>query len=215
MTTAMVASASPQAIRRFFAVPAGEYEVHVVVKEASSEDDDDPAPKVSYITHRVTVPDYWNDELTTSSVVVAENIEPLAADLTPQQQAERPYALGSMEITPATDAQFSAADRLQTWMIIYNARTDAQNKPDVTVDYSFYVSQDGAEKFFNRTSPQALNAQTLPPQWDTAVGHHLQSAQEVPLKSFPAGNYRLEITVTDKLANTSLTRDVNFSIAGS
>jgi len=214
MTISTVAPAAPRVIRRYFTVPAGEYDVHVIVKELSPEDDDDPAPKVSYITHSVTVPDYWNEELATSSVVIAERVEPLAAPLTPQQQAERPYALGAMEIVPATDPQFSTADFLQTWMLIYNAKTDAQNKPDVTVDYEFYVTQDGGEKFFNRTNPQALNAQTLPPQFDITL-HQLQSAQEVPLSSFPAGDYRLEIKVTDKLANKSLTREVNFSITGS
>ena len=37
----------------------------------------------------------------------------------------------------------------------------------------------------------------------------------MPLASFPEGDYRLEIKITDKLANKSLTRDVNFSVAGS
>ena len=37
----------------------------------------------------------------------------------------------------------------------------------------------------------------------------------MPLASFPEGDYRLEIKVTDKIANKSLTRDVNFSVSGS
>jgi hypothetical protein len=47
------------------------------------------------------------------------------------------------------------------------------------------------------------------------AGHQLQAGQAVPLTSFPEGDYRLEIKVTDKLANKSLTRDVNFSVSGS
>ena len=60
-----------------------------------------------------------------------------------------------------------------------------------------------------------MNAETLPPAFDFAAGHQLQAGQAVPLGSFPEGDYRLEIKVTDKLANKTLTRDVNFSVAGS
>jgi hypothetical protein len=100
-------------------------------------------------------------------------------------------------------------------MLIYNAKTDTANKPDVTVEYNFYAKQAGGEKFFNKTNPQALNAQTLPPQFDFAAGHQLQSGQAVPLASFPEGDYRLEIKVVDKLADKTLMREINFSVSGS
>ena len=45
-----------------------------------------------------------------------------------------------------------------------------------------------------------------------SLGHQLQTGQAVPLASFPAGDYRLEIKVTDKLANKTITRDVNFTV---
>ena len=37
----------------------------------------------------------------------------------------------------------------------------------------------------------------------------------VPLASFPEGDYRMEIKITDKLATKSLTREVKFSVSGS
>jgi hypothetical protein len=161
------------------------------------------------------VPDFWNGELTTSSVIIAQRIDPLPAPLTSAQQAERPYALGGLEIVPVTDMKMPKKAELQTFMIIYNPKTDNMNKPDVTVEYNFYARASGAEKFFNKTTPQALNAQTLPPQFDVAAGHQLQAGQGVPLASFPEGDYRLEIIVTDRIANKTLTRDVNFSVSGS
>src|SRR5438270_210230 len=69
-----------------------------------------------------------------------------------------------------------------------------------------------AEKFFNKTSPQDLNGKTLPAAFDMSLGHQLQTGQAVPLASFPAGDYRLEIKVTDKLATKTVTRDVNFTV---
>jgi len=203
----------PARISRSFTVAGGTYDVYVVVKEPTSAQKNAPAPKISLIKQTVTVPDFWSADLSTSSVIVAQKIEPLNAPLSPNEQAERPYALGMMEITPAFDMKFSKKAELSTFMLIYNPKTDAMNKPDVTVEYNFYQKPAGAaEKFFNKTNPQALNATTLPPQFDMAQGHQLQTGQAVPLASFPDGDYRLEIKVTDKLANKSLTRDINFTV---
>jgi hypothetical protein len=207
----------PERISRSFAVGGGTYDVYVVVKEPTPEKPqrNAPPPKASLLKHTVQVPDLWSEELNTSSVFIAERIDPLPAPLTAQQQAERPYALGAMEIVPATDTQFAKSDELQTFLLIYNARTDKDNKPDVSVEFNFYAKQGGAEKFFNKTNPQNLNAQTLPPGFDFAAGHQLQAGQAVPLTSFPEGEYRLEIKVTDKLAEKTITRDVNFTVGAS
>jgi len=204
------------AISRSFTVPPGAYDVVLVAKEPPAKEKNAPPPKVALIHQNVEVPNLWDGELTTSTVIVAKAIEPLAAPLTPQQQADRPYAMGAMEIVPAFTTKFTKQAELSTFMLIYNAKTDpANNKPDVTVEYNFYAKQSGGEKFFNKTNPQALNAQTLPPQFDFAEGHQLQTGQAVPLASFPEGEYRLEIKVVDKLANKTLTREVNFSVSGS
>jgi hypothetical protein len=206
----------PLRVSRSFTVGPGPHDIYVVVKEPTPERQQRNAPplKVSVIKHTVDVPNLWNEELNTSSVFVAERIDPLPAPLTPQQQAERPYALGAMEIVPVENTKFTKKAELSTFLLIYNAKTDAANKPDVSVEYNFHVKQAGTEKFFNKTNPQNLNAQTLPPQFDFAAGHQLQSGQAVPLASFPEGDYRLEIKVTDKLANKTITRDVNFSVIG-
>jgi hypothetical protein len=206
---------NPMRISRSFTVPAGSYDVYLVAKEPTPEKapKNAPPPKMSLIKQTVEVPDFWNGELNTSSIIIAQRIDPLPAPLTPQQQADRPYALGQMEIVPAPDTKFTKKSELSTFMLIYNPKVDANNKPDVSVEYNFYQKQSGQpEKFFNKTNPQNLNAQTLPPQFDLAQGHQLQSGQAVPLASFPEGEYRLEIKVTDKLANKTLTREVNFTV---
>ena len=205
-------------ISRSFTVPAGNYDVFLIAKEPTPEKapKNAPPPKMSAIKQSVTVPDFWNSELQTSSVIVAQRIDPLPAPLTPQQQADRPYALGMMEILPTFETKFTKKAELSTFMLIYNPKVDGANKPDVSVEYNFYQKLAGQpEKFFNKTNPQNLNAQTLPPNFDFAAGHQLQSGQAVPLASFPEGDYRLEIKVTDKIANKTLTREVNFTVTPS
>jgi len=214
--TVSAADGANARIGRSFAALPGTYDLYVVVKEPTPEKPPRNAPplKISVIKKTVEIPDLWNGELNTSSVFVGR-LDPLPAPLTPQQQVERPYVIGGMEITPELSTAFTKKGELSTFLLIYNPKTDSGNKPDVVVEYNFYVKQAGAEKFFNKTTPQNLNAQTLPPQFDFAAGHQLQTGQAVPLASFPEGEYRLEIKVTDKLADKSLIRDVNFSVAGS
>ena len=222
------AGQNPMRVSRSFTVPAGAYDVFVVLKEPTPEKapKNAPPPKISVLKQTMNVPDFWNGEFNTSTVILAQRIDPLPAPLTPQQQIERPYALGMMEIVPMLDTKFSKKAELSTFMLIYNPKVDKDNKPDVTVEYNFCQVAAGSEpkagepckageKFFNKTNPQALNASTLPPQFDMAAGHQLQSGQAVSLTPFPEGAYRLEIKITDKVANKTLTRDVNFTVSAS
>jgi hypothetical protein len=214
----VVAGQNPMRISRSFTVPAGAYDIFIVAKEPTPDKAPKNAPpaKMSILKQSVDVPDFWNGDLATSSVIIAQRIDPLATPLTPAQQADRPYALGQMEIVPTFESKFTKKSELSTFMLIYNPKVDAQNKPDVSVEYNFYQKPAGqAEKFFNKTNPQNLNAQTLPPQFDLAAGHQLQSGQAVPLASFPEGDYRLEIKITDKIANKTLTREVSFTVTPS
>jgi hypothetical protein len=222
-----VAPGAPIHVNRSVTLPAGDYDVYIDVKEPTSTQKNAPAPKTSVIKQALTVPNFWTTDLTTSSVLIAQRIDPLPAPLTPQQQVERPYALGQMEIVPALGTKLPKKGELSTFMLIYNPKVDGTtNKPDVLVEYSFCQAAPGnepkagepckaGEKFFNKTAPESLNAGTLPPQFDLAAGHQLQSGQAVPLASFPEGDYRLEIKVTDKIANKSVTRDVNFTVTAS
>ena len=162
------------------------------------------------------MPDFWNGELATSSVIVAQRIDPLPAPLTPQQQADRPYALGEMEIVPALETKFTKKSELSTFMLIYNPKVDSTNKPDVQRRIHFYQKPPVSRRSSStRPIRRTCNAQTLPPQFDLAAGHQLQSGQAVPLASFPEGDYRLEIKVTDKIANKTLTREISFTVSPS
>ena len=199
-------------ITRSFTAAAGAYDVYLVAREMPTGEKNEAPPKTSVVKHTITVPDLWAEGLSTSSVIVASRVDPLAAPLTPEQMKSRPYAMGSMEIVPALAYEFTKANSLATLMWIYNSGADENRKPNVTVEYTFYAAKDGEETFFNKTRPTELNNETLPAQFNLDLGHQLQAGQEVPLASFPEGKYRLEIKVTDNIGKTSLTRDVNFSV---
>lgn len=201
-------------IARAMAVPGGEYELFVAVKEKSTGDKKQPPAKIGLLRQDISIPDFNKAELSTSSVIVADTVEPVQTAMTNEQQQENPYTFGTMRIVPSTNPKFPKTGELQVVFWIYGASQDATKKPDVQIEYNFHQKTAEGEKYFNKTAPQQLNATTLPPQFDMAAGHQLPGSLVVPLASFPAGDYRLEIKITDKPSGKTLTRDVAFSIVG-
>jgi hypothetical protein len=201
-------------VSRAMAVAGGEYEMFVAVKEKGTGDRKQPPQKIGLLRHDLTVPDYSAAELNTSSVILAESVEPVQTALSNDQQQENPYTFGTMKIVPSRDPKFKKDGELQVVFWIYGATPDASKKPDVQIEYNFHQKLAEGEKYFNKTSPQQLNATTLPPQFDMAAGHQLPGSLVVPLATFPPGDYRLEIKVTDKPSGKTLTRDVTFSVVG-
>ena len=202
----------PFQMSRAFAVPAGDYDVYIAMQQ--EEKKGDKSPLLTTVFHKdVTVPDMWNSGLTTSSVILTKQVERMSAPLSPDEQADHPYVIGNAQIVPETTNKLSKSGQLSLVFMIYNTGIDATTKkPDVTVEYEFYQKTGDSEKFFNKTSPQDFNAKTLPPQFDPAAGHQLVAGQTIPLATFPAGDYRLAIKVTDKTSGKTISRDVNFTV---
>ena len=161
--------------------------------------------------HRLTADDFIYPVFVIDGKRRTERIDSLPAPLPNDLQVDRPYAMGTMELVPGWDTRFPKKSELETFFLIYNPRTDDATKPNITVEYTFYTGAGGGTKFFAKTRPVALNAQTLQ-RFDVAAGDQLQAGRIIPLASFPEGDYRLEIMITDKIANKSLTRDVNFTV---
>ena len=201
-------------VSRAMAVKPGSYDVFIAVKEATKGKPPKNAPpaKIGVLRRELTVPDYGKPELATSSVIIANDIQPVTTPLTPQQQQESPYTFGTMTVVPSVDAKLKKAGELQVLFWVYGADTDAASKPDVQIEYSFYQKTAEGEKYFNKTAPQALNATTLPPEFSTAAGHQLPGSLVVPLGSFPTGDYRLEIKITDKKSTKTLTQNATFTV---
>jgi len=197
---------------RAVSVPAGEFDLYVLMRERTPKDKKAPAPKGSLFKQAVTVPDFWTNELMTSSVILSNKAEQLTAPPSESEIAANPYVFGLTRLTPSLDNKFSKKDELSIIFLIYNTAASQTGKPDVKVEYNFHQKSAEGEKFFNRTEPQNFNAQTLPPQFDAAAGHQLVGGLSIPLASFPEGDYRLEIKITDVAGNKSKTESVTLSI---
>ena len=199
-------------ISRAFAVPAGDYDVFLALRERPTKDQK-TAPKIALLNESITIPDLGS-QLTVSSIFLADKIEALAAPLNREQQLRQPYTLGTMAIVPSIGSSVPKTGELSVIFFVYNTGVDAAKKPNVEVEYNFHQKTSEGEKFFNKTNPQQFNAETLPPQFDIAAGHQVVGGQTVPMASFAPGEYRLEVKVNDKISGQSLTRSVAFTVTG-
>jgi hypothetical protein len=194
---------------RAVALTPGIYDLYVAVKDKGSS----PATaKTGVLRHELTVAALPLTELTTSSVILANSLEQMSTPLAPEKQQENPYVFGPLKVQPSIDHRFAGTSDLQVLFWIYGASQTA-GKPDVQVDFSFYQRLPEGDKYFNKTNPQELSGKTLPAEFNLVSGHQLLSSLSVPLTSFPPGDYRLEIKVTDKPSGKSLTNNVTFEVS--
>ncbi|MGE0040352.1 MAG: hypothetical protein AB7H88_11205 [Vicinamibacterales bacterium] len=202
-------------LNRVFMAPAGTYDVYVVMKERLPEKaPKDAVARMGMLKTSVTVPDFWSGELQTSSVIATDDVKMLTAPISPDEARERPFVFGAQEMAPALDMAFKKNEELSIFFQVYNAGLDQGGKPNLVMEYNFHRTENGEEKFFNKTNPQAINASNLPPQFDPAR-FPVPGGITVPLATFPVGQFRLEIKITDKAAGKELTRNVNFTVEAS
>jgi hypothetical protein len=229
----------PIRITRGFAVPPGEYDVYVALRERTQDPQiPEPRLKAAVLKQPLSVPDFWSGGLTTSSVMLADRIDPLPGGQAADDVLERPYVIGENEIHPAMESSFRKDRELIVVFLIYNATVSADRNFDIQVDYHLFrtVPQGTApeeaaakdadaagehpparagERYVTHTNPQRFKPSLTGASFDPAAGHPMMAGQGILLSSFQEGEYRLGITVTDLLSRRTLSRDVTFRVVGS
>jgi hypothetical protein len=205
---AIFAGPSGGRLSRAFTAPPGTYDVYIGLAEPARAPG--TQPRTAVIKQELTIPDL-KAGLTTSSVIVAERVEPdsASARATYEDQLDDPYRLWGSRITPAIRRSFRPDEKLSVLFVVYQASAASDGKPDVTVAYSIHSTAGGDAA---TTQAEVFSAATLPSTFDMSRGDLIVAGREVPLNSLAAGPYRLEIVVTDRVARTSVRRVVPFSI---
>jgi hypothetical protein len=218
----------PSRISRGFSVLPGEYDVFVVMRERV-EAGGPRQPKTSVVRQSISVPDFWSNELTTSSLIIADRMRLLAEPVAADQIAERPYAIGRNEITPAVDRRFRKDEELIVVFLVYNPMVTAEQHFDVKVEYHFFRKLGGqsvaatpaasphpperpGEQYFNHTDPQRFNPALMGAAFNPGSGEPVMAGQVVPLAGFQEGEYRLAVQIVDLLSGKSISRDVFFTV---
>ena len=190
-------------IERALALPPGEYDVYVGLLDRSRLKTSSPA-----ILHRtVTIPDFWNDQLALSSLILARDVRTLKAAFAGQRQVEHPYAFGTAEVIPVPAGVFTPDEALT---VVFQMCNYGAPDTDLAADYTFY-RVDGQRRLFNRTDTQHFSDADLPPAggWESQAF----ASQSVPLQPFPPGRYELEVLVRDRLTRATAKATVAFTVA--
>ena len=224
-------AAGPVRVSRGFSAQAGDYDLVVVVRERVDPRHPREPRRAGVLSRRLTLPDFPPGELNTSSVILADRLTTLEKPVAAGPLEGRPYVIGLSEIEPAADTILRRDEELIVVFLVYNPFVTPERKFDIEVEYHFYTragdapARDGraaegvgrppardGERYFNHTKPQRFTPAIMGPQFDPSAGHPLMAGQGVPLASFPAGEYRLAIKVTDIVTGKSILRDVTFTI---
>jgi len=220
----------PSRISRGFSVLPGEYDVFVVMRERVDPVASRPQPKAAVLRQLLSVPDFWSNELTTSSMILADRLDTLPEPVPSDQLSERPYVIGRNEIMPAFDRRFTKNEELIVVFLVYNPMVTAERQFDVRVEYHFFRKLEpggqvdgpasasmhppprAGEKYFNHTDPQRFNPALMGTGFDPSGGEPVMAGQVVPLAGFQEGDYRLAVQIIDLLSGKLISRDVLFTV---
>ncbi len=168
----------------------GLYRLDLVIKDVSSGN-------VGAINTRLAVPRYDEDKLEASSLILADQIEHVPA----KQIGTGQFVLGSSKVRPKLDASFTTADKMGIYLQVYNLKPDEKTHKS---DASFvYTVKRGDQQVMQFKENSADMKQT---------GEQVTIERLLPLATLAPGKYTLEISATDKLAQTTISRTADFSI---
>ena len=149
------------------------------------------------INTRLAVPRYGEDKLEASTLILADQIEHVPA----KQIGTGQFVLGSSKVRPKLNADFTTADKMGIYLQVYNLKPDEKTHKS---DASFvYTVKRGDEQVmqFKETSTEMKQ-----------TGDQVTIERLLPLATLAPGKYTLEVSATDKLAQSTISRTAEFSI---
>lgn len=198
-------------VTRALTAGPGEYELYVAWADLANPK---PASTIRVLRTSLNLPPAAATGLSTGSVILADSVQTLATPYPPTEQASHPYSIGVMEITPATDSNYTRDDFLSVAFQIINAAASESGMPDLAVGFNVVRVADGRESQVASLRPQYYNATTLPPDFDVRQGHPIFAAVSAPLATLIRGDYRLKIAISDRLSGAATAVDAEFRIVG-
>jgi GWxTD domain-containing protein len=168
----------------------GLYRLDLVIKDVESGN-------VGVVNARLAVPRYEDEKLDASTLILADQIERVPA----KQIGTGQFVLGSSKVRPRLDGDFTTADKLGIYLQVYNLKPDEKtHKSSATF---VYTVKKGTQQVmqFKETSEDMKQS-----------GDQVTIERLLPLATLAPGKYTLEVSATDTLSQTSISRSADFSI---
>ncbi|MCY4535481.1 MAG: GWxTD domain-containing protein [Bryobacterales bacterium] len=172
----------------------GMYRLELVVKDLVGE---------TMGTYRTAlrVPEYDDEALAASSLIIADKIErvPIRSLGTGQ------FVIGSSKVRPRIDDSFKRDEKMGIYMQIYNlGQSEETSRPEGNVTYQIARLDSPEELLLNFT--EDVNSIR------GASSRQVVIEKLLPLQSLEPGEYRLNLLVQDEVKNESLTPSTTFKV---
>ena len=176
----------------------GRYRFDVVVKDVNGD-------RVGTWSRGIQVPEYPEDRLATSSLILADVMEPVAA----KNVGTGSFVIGATKVRPRVPpadgkpASFKRDQKLNFWMQVYNLTVDDKtHKPSATVEYD------------------VVNATTNKPVIHTVestdqmgnIGDQMTLQKTLSAANLGPGVYRIQIKVNDKISKQTVEPSGTFMV---
>ena len=169
---------------------SGLYRLDVVIKDTNSNN-------IGVVNTRLAVPPFDDDKLQASTLILADEISPVAA----KDIGVGMFVIGSTKVRPKLDHSFSTNQAIGVYFQVYNLKIDDKtHKNGASVDIQIFQG-DQSIKHAVQTSEQLHQS-----------GEQLTIQESVPAQSLAPGKYRIEIKTTDGVTNQSISRSADFSV---
>ena len=176
----------------------GRYRVDIVVKDVNGD-------RVGTWSKGVQVPDFADDRLEASSLIVADLMEPVAA----KNVGTGSFVIGATKVRPRVPSadgkpmMFKRGQKMNFWMQVYNLGIDDKtHKPSATVEYNI------------------VNAATNKPVVHTVestdqmgnIGDQVTLQKTLSAANLDPGVYRIQIKVNDNISKQTVDPTVTFAV---
>jgi GWxTD domain-containing protein len=174
------------------AVPlrSGLYKLELILKDLNSGN-------MGTMYKGFSVPKYEEDKLSTSSIILADNIEKLPL----KQVATGQFVIGSSKVHPNVKDTFSRDKTMGIYFQVYNLAVDEKtHKPSATIEYVLRKGEKEVSRFAE--------------EQDKLTGASQQMTLEklYPLKDLEPGRYNLVVNVTDNLTKRTISPIAKFEV---
>ncbi len=170
----------------------GLYRLDIVVKDVNSGN-------VGVVNTRLAVPRFQDDQLSSSSLILADDIQRVST----QDIGLGQFVLGDVKVRPRLDQTFAVDDSIGIFLQVYNLKVDdTTHKADASVEYRVTKDKETVPTLkFN------IPANKVPQH-----GEEMTIENRITLASLPPGKYQLAIAITDNLSKQTITPTTDFTV---
>jgi len=168
----------------------GLYRLDLVIKDVESGN-------VGAVNTRLAVPRYDEEKLAASTIILADQIEHVPA----KQIGTGPFVLGSSKVRPRLEGDFTTAEKLGIYLQVYNLKPDEKSHKSSAIFVYTIKRGDQQVMQFKETSEEMKQ-----------TGDQVTIERLLPLATLAPGKYSLEVSATDVLAQSTISRSADFSV---